>query len=144
MTELCNDAFVSAFEPTGRRLRYSTYLGGAAEDQGLGIAVSAAGQAHVTGRTDSRDFPTAHAVQPRFGGYIDAFAATLAASGRALAASTHLGGSGSERGNAITLDAVGNPYVAGRTDSMDFPTSNAVQRGRGGDFAGFVLELRGG
>ncbi|MBW0001832.1 MAG: SBBP repeat-containing protein [Verrucomicrobia bacterium] len=41
-------------------LVYSTYLGGSGGDAGQGIAVDLAGNAYVTGFTDSASFPTAH------------------------------------------------------------------------------------
>jgi hypothetical protein len=53
-----SDAFVSKLNPTGSALVYSTYLGGSKADQGGGIAVDSAGNAYVTGYTNSTDFPT--------------------------------------------------------------------------------------
>jgi hypothetical protein len=50
------DAFVTKLDTTGRRA-YSTYLGGSADDAGYGIAVDTNGNAYVTGRTTSTDFP---------------------------------------------------------------------------------------
>jgi hypothetical protein len=57
------DAFVTKLSPAGD-LIYSTYLGGAGEDRGMGIAIDLAGSAYVTGWTASSDFPTANALQP--------------------------------------------------------------------------------
>ena len=59
-------------------LDYSTYLGGSSFDEGLDIAVDAAGNAYVTGVTNSADFPTANALQGTLdGGSFDAFVAKL-------------------------------------------------------------------
>jgi len=50
----------------------------------------------------------------------------------ALAYSTYLGGSGSDAGIAIAVDAAGDAYVAGATSSTDFPvTSGAFQQTNG-------------
>jgi len=118
-------------------LAYSTYLGGRAsafggnaDDEGLGIAVDAAGNAYVTGRTLSTSFPTTPgAFQVTFGGgFFDAFVTKLNGDGSALVYSTYLGGSVDDRGNAIAVDAAGNAYVTGSTSSNNFPTtSGAVQ-----------------
>jgi len=62
------DAFVVKLSPAGNALAYATYLGGSGDDEGDGIAVDAAGAAYVTGFTYSTDFPTANALQPRYGG----------------------------------------------------------------------------
>src|SRR6185369_14839475 len=53
-----SDAFVAKFSPDGSSLVWSTYLGGAGDDVGTGIAVDAAGCAYVTGQTYSKNFPT--------------------------------------------------------------------------------------
>src|SRR3989441_149346 len=107
-------------------LAYSTYLGGTGFDEGFGIAVDSLGQAYVTGVSASLDFPmTAGAFQPRFaGGSLDAFVTKLNPTGVALAYSTYLGGTGDEEGFGIAVDATGNAYVTGLTNSnLDFPTT---------------------
>src|SRR5439155_2864250 len=84
-------------------LVYSTYLGGSGlifEERGEGIAVDGSGNAYVTGRTPSADFPTtAGAVQTSFGGGEDAFVTKLNATGTALVFSTYLGGRNDGMGN---------------------------------------------
>jgi hypothetical protein len=73
------DAFLTKLNPKGSGLAYSTYLGGTGYDQGYGIAVDSAGNAYVTGITESTDFPTtAGAIQTTFGGGTDAFVAKFA------------------------------------------------------------------
>src|SRR5262249_30732582 len=44
-----NDAFVAEIQDLGAGLVYSTYLGGALDDRGFGIAVDRLGNAYVTG-----------------------------------------------------------------------------------------------
>ena len=87
-------------------LVYSTYLGGSAFDQGVSIAVDSAGNAYVTGFTESFDFPTAGSLQANcgggFGGRRDVFVTKLNASGSALEYSTYLGGSGDDGGISIS------------------------------------------
>ena len=139
--EQCADAFVTKLSADGQRLRYSTFLGGNAEDQGLGIAVDRSGAAHVTGSTDSRAFRTRNPLQAAIGGGIDAYVATVGPTG-ALAASTFLGGSKAERANAIAVDARGRSHVAGRTLSANFPTAAPVQAANAGDYDVFVTMLR--
>lgn len=141
--ELCADAFVTKLSSRGRGLRYSTYLSGQADDQGLGIAVDATRSAVVTGLTSSRNFETLRPAQQTFGGYIDAFATRLQPDGRALVFSTFLGGTETERGTAVAADAAGNAYVTGSTLSDDFgTTAGVVQRGLRGDMDAFVTKLQ--
>src|SRR5207249_12098677 len=88
-------AFVTKLNPTGSGIVYSAYLGGSAEENGLGIAVDAAGNAYVTGLTGSRNFPTTPgAFQTTFAGVEDAFVTKLDPTGSALVYSTFLGGGG--------------------------------------------------
>ena len=120
-------------------LPYSTYLGGNGSDGGSGIAVDASGNAYVTGSTDSTNFPTLNPYQGYQGGG-DAFVTKLGASGSALVYSTYLGGNGSDGGSGKAVDASGNAYVTGSTDSTNFPTLNPYQGDQGGSDA-FVTKL---
>jgi len=127
------DAFVSKLNAAGSALTYSTYLGGWFGDEGHGIAVDGLGNAYVTGGTYSPDFPTAGPLQAAMAGYFyDAFVSKLNAAGSALTYSTYLGGSSSDWGEDIAVDGSGNAYVAGFTDSIDFPTAGPLQAANGG------------
>jgi len=133
-------------------LSYSTYLGGSGPDFGQAIAADSSGNAYVTGSTESTDFPTtANAFQHvnhGAGSGGNAFIAKLSADGSALIYSTYLGGSGSswggDAGLGIAINASGNAYVVGVTQSGDFPTVNALQRSKHGTTIStnaFVTEL---
>ena len=137
------DAFVTKLNATGTALVYSTFLGGSDEDLGFGIAVDSNGSAYVTGATASGNFPTTPgAFQTSFGGTFDAFVTKLNATGSALGYSTYLGSSGDDFGAGIAVDAAGNTYVTGATESADFPvTVGAFQPGFGGNFDAFVTKL---
>jgi uncharacterized protein (TIGR03437 family) len=135
-------AFVSKLNPAGTALVYSTYLGGADYDSGEGIAVNAAGEAYVVGRTLSKDFPTAMALQPSLGGDQDAFLAQLNAAGSALKFSTYLGGAGEDLAYGVALDAAGNVYVAGATES-DASFVQALQPRRGRDAVAMKISAAG-
>ena len=130
-------AFVAKIGAGGTALDYSSYLGGSGFDEVLGIAVDSAGNAYVTGETQSTDFPTVNAFQATnrdaagLGGP-SAFVTKINATGTALVYSTYLGGSGGgvisgDLGLAIAVDAAGDAYITGSTSSTDFPTVNAVQ-----------------
>ncbi|MFL6350276.1 MAG: SBBP repeat-containing protein [Bryobacteraceae bacterium] len=72
------DGFITKLCPVGT-LVYSSYLGGTAGDFSAGIAVDYAGDAYVTGRTASLNFPTKDAFQPAFQGVTDAFVTKISA-----------------------------------------------------------------
>ncbi|MGJ0428368.1 SBBP repeat-containing protein [Methylobacter sp.] len=135
------DAFVAKLTADGRSLRYSTYLGGNADDLGKSIAVDELGQAYLTGETNSVDFPTVNALQPSLGGGADAFVAKLTADGRVLRYSTYLGGSEFDLGEDIAVDEQGHSFVMGRTFSTNFPTKNPLQPTSGGNEDAFVVKL---
>jgi Bacterial Ig-like domain (group 3)/Beta-propeller repeat len=123
-------------------LIYSTYVGGSGVDEGTGIAVDSAGNAYVTGQTNSTDFPTKNPLQAAYGGgQLDAFVSKINPSGSALVYSTYLGGSGDDRGFGIAVDSVGNVYVTGLTYSTDFPTMNPLQPTNGGSGDAFVAKI---
>ena len=124
------DAFVTKLDLTGSALVYSTYVGGAGGDQGIGIAVDSTGAALIVGATSSDDFPTtADAIDRRLTPPStrtndfsrDAFVAKIDSSGTTLAYSTYLGGGGDDVGWSIAVDATNSAYVCGYTESADFP-----------------------
>jgi hypothetical protein len=137
------DAFVTELNATGSALVYSTYLGGSSSDYGNGITVDPWGDAYIIGITYSSDFPTTPgAVQTTFGGVFDAFVSKLNADGSALLYSTYLGGNNHDWGFGTALDASGNAYVTGCTDSSDFPTTpSAFQTTYGGQEDAYVSKL---
>jgi hypothetical protein len=137
------DAFVTKLNATGTALVYSTYLGGSGTDFGFGIAVDGAGNAYVTGATTSTDFPTTSgAFQRTLGGSWGAFVAKVNDMGTALVYSTYLGGSNYEEAHGIAVDAAGNAYVTGLTQSRNFPTTpGAFQRTMSGLESAFVAKI---
>jgi len=129
------DAFVTKINAVGSALIYSTYLGGSGDDSGLGIAVDGSGNAYVTGKTDSPNFPTSSPIQGTKGGALttsDAFVTKINAGGTAWSYSTYLGGNGNDAGWGIAVDGAGNAYVTGDTPSTDFPTASPIQGTNGG------------
>jgi hypothetical protein len=138
-------AFVAELNPTGSALLYSTYLGGNGGEYGSGIAVDSSGNAYVTGRTLSTNFPTtrgAFQASLRGPGATNAFVAKLNSTGSALAYSTYLGGSGYDAAASIAVDSSGNAYVTGVAASSDFPTATPLQASLGGTAGNaFVTEL---
>ena len=141
------DAFVTKIRPDGGAFLYSTYLGGNGGAQGNpeqanAIAVNSAGNAFVTGVTNSSNFPvTSGAFQTTFGGVQDAFIAKLTPTGSALVYSTYLGGISFDWANAIAVDSSGNAYIAGYTSSASFPTVAPVQASFRGLYDAFVSKL---
>lgn len=151
------DAFVAKMSSTGSLLLYSTYLGGNNfNDAAVAIAIDSAGAAHVTGITQSTDFPTTPtAFDTTCGGdgtctgdtATDAFVTKLTSDGSGLVFSTYLGGDGRQEGSSgIALDALGNVYITGHTTASNFPVLNPYQPTcpvtcGGGITSGFVTKL---
>ena len=121
-------------------LEYSTYLGGQAADGGRAVAVDGAGNAYVTGFTESADFPVDDARQPARSGPADAFVTKLDPNG-ALLWSTYVGGGGNDYGADIAVDAGGHAYLTGGTNSPDFPLAGPAQAALAGGHDSFALKL---
>ena len=96
---------------------YSTFFGGSSNDTINAVAADAHGNAYLVGRTNSPNFPVINPIQQAFGGQTDAFLAKLNPTGQVLVYSTYLGGSQSDVGLGVAVDAVGQAYVAGSTYS---------------------------
>jgi hypothetical protein len=147
--------FVTKVSADGASLSYSTYLGGSGFDQPASIAVDSLKEAHVAGTTTSQNFPVINAYQNAalanqgglYGNY--GFVSKFAADGSSLIYSTYLEGNTTVAQNcgspcwpspysavsAVALDANDNAYVAGTTNTSNFPatsgaylTSNSTQQ----------------
>jgi hypothetical protein len=138
------DAFVAKLNPAGNALLYSTYLGGSGADSGYAIAVDASGSAYLIGDTTSTNLPvTAGTYQSALAGAQDVFLAKLSPAGNAVSWLTYYGGSGTDHGAALKLDATGAVVFGGATYSQDLPTHLAFQANSGGGQDGFVGRLSG-
>jgi len=133
------DVFVTRLDTnlaSSSGLIYSTYLGGKYYEYGRIIAVDNDRNVYVTGYTASDDFPTRNPYQGEYGGgYYDAFVTRLDTNLNgdfSLIYSTYLGGSSLDRAVSISSDSRKNAYVAGITESINFPTLSPCQRHYGG------------
>ena len=150
-------AFVSKFDPTGTTLLYSSYFGGSKDDYGTSIAADSSGNAYVTGRANSPDFPVQNGFQtslanPSGNAFVARFDTTQTGTA-SLVYSTYLGGGGnssyaysSDSGNGIATDQSGNAYVTGLTtsdtSSAAFPTTvNALQSSLGSIYGNAFLTV---
>ena len=132
----CSVAFITKLSPSGS-VAWSTYLGGTGPDDAHTIAVDSVGNVWVAGQTVSPNFPTtANAISRTFGGEIDlgplrfgdAFVSKLDPTGSLLLYSTYLGGSQADEASGIAVDSSGAAYVAGGTQSNNFPITPGAYR----------------
>lgn len=117
-------------------LVYSGLLGGSGNDVGWSVAVDSGGNTVVVGTTLSLNFPVTNALYTNFSGNPtfppnapprDVFVAKIDPSGTNLIFSTFLGGTQDDAAYAVALDSADNIYLAGQTDSTNFPvTLNAL------------------
>lgn len=113
------DAFVAKFNSTGTSLLWGTFYGGANLEWARGISLDALDNVYIVGYTASpTQIATAGAYQTIFAGGQDAFVAKFNPTGTSLIWGTYYGGTGTENGDAITLDAAGNIYITGSTASL--------------------------
>ncbi|MGX5820431.1 DUF7948 domain-containing protein [Chitinophaga lutea] len=157
------DMAITKFNATGSRIIYSTYIGGAGEEQPHSLFVDGQGNLVISGRTNSSNFPTLTRVGP--GGAYDITITKLNANGTALIGSMRIGGSandgcnirgektggidrllrnyGDDARSEVVVDGAGNIYVASSTQSGDFPVTGGVFQGTfgGGGQDGVVMKI---
>jgi hypothetical protein len=139
---LGNDIFVTKLDASGSALVWSTYLGGEGDEEGLAIAVSAAGDVYVAGSTKSVLFPPtggSKVAGPRHGNESDVFALRIAPDGKSLLYARDVRTLIDEVAQSIAVDAAGNLYVVGFCTSQDFPTMLPVQAPRNSGLDAFTL-----
>ncbi|MFY9573293.1 MAG: SBBP repeat-containing protein [Blastocatellia bacterium] len=148
-----SDAFVVKLSPDNNVppmliFAYSSLIGGSGAEDSVSVAADSAGSAYISGRTSSLDYPIAGPIQPVYGGGdTDAFVSKLALDGKTLVYSSLLGGSAAENlvgRSGISVDSLGNAYVVGDTQSINFPAKNALRAAKTGaaaTFDGFVAKV---
>ena len=135
------DGFVTKLNGALTSFVQSTYLGGNSTE-GVHSLVCAGGNVYATGYTLSTDFPgTAGGAQPAIGGEMDAFASKLSSDLKQILQSTYVGGNGVDNAFSVAYYG-GNLYLAGNTDSINFPgTAEGAQPTAGGNGDGFAALL---
>ena len=145
-----DDLFVAKLDPSGSRLLYCTYLGGAStEVSGNNLVVDETGCVIFAATTASADFPTTENAFDRgynggsgFHGQGDAVLVRLDPTGSKLEFSSYLGGSGEDSASSVAIDRKGCVWVAGDTNSSDFPiTGDARQKELRGGVDGYIARL---
>ena len=146
-TEGVGDAFVTELNPSvqgSAQLVYSTYLGGALNDQGVGIAVDSKGRITVAGQTNSVAFPTTGSAfqkvndgsSPSDKGFIARLDPSQSGS-KSLIYSTYLGGSLSDDLSGLAMDPTGVIVaVAGTVVSHNTPVTPSAFQGTFGGVGG--------
>lgn len=138
------DVFVTRFSPDGSAVVASTLLGGLGYDEPSRLARGADGSIYLTGNTDSPNYPATLGAfdQTQNGFYDEAFVTRLTPALDGLVYSTYLGGENNDLGWGIAVDAAGNAYVAGQTNSTAFPTTlGAYDSANAGHFDAFVTKI---
>ena len=123
-----NDVFVAKVRADGEGLVYSGFIGGDADDRGIGIEVLPDGTAIIAGSTDSTEttFPVFGGPDLSHNGADDTFLTTVRPDGTGLVSSGFVGGAGFDIAEDVSVDRDGNAYIIGSTNSdhITFPVLN--------------------
>lgn len=143
------DMFAARLTSGGASLVWSTFLGGAHDDECRALGMDGSGDLYVAGWTaripgePGPDFPTtAGAYDTTYAGDRDAALARLSADGSALVYGTFLGGADKDQANSLFVAGDGTAWVVGDTASSAFPTTpGAFQTAYGGVRDVFVTKV---
>ena len=136
------DMFVAKLNAGATSVSWATFLGGSDWDDAMKVSVDGSGNVYVNGSTASTDFPVSNAIQPAFGGNVDAAAVKIDSAG-ALVWSTYLGGNDDDESYSSALDGSGNFSIVGLTATTAFPgtSGSAIQSTYGGGYDAWVAKI---
>jgi len=120
------DGYIAKVSADGTGFVYRGYIGGNGDDGAGGVAVDAAGSAYVVGFTTSTNLATNPGLNNAYGGGTgDGYVVKVSPSGSSLVYGGYIGGTGQETAFSVAIDAGGNAYVVGLTDTADgsFPVT---------------------
>ena len=147
-----SNAFITKFDPTGTGLIYSTFIGEGA--QGHAISLDSYGAAYVAGQVERPSIPlTPDSFDATFNGIYDGFLVKINSLGNAVDYGTYFGGSGTDceiggdnRESDIATDNSGYAFIAGGTNSANFPITDISfdDTYNGGTSDGFAIKLATG
>jgi hypothetical protein len=142
---------LTKLDNSGSSLIFSSVIGGSAQDYVARIAIDSVGNSFLTGYTISSDFPVTPGAHDDLGKMQNQwfindkiFAMKVNATGTSLIYSAVIGGSSGDDATGLAVDSSGNAYIAGKTTSVDFPTTSGAYQPNAGSsnpLKGFVLEL---
>ncbi len=137
----CSFAFVTKFNPTASGLTYSTFLGANNNATPESIALDANNDAYVLASSSSSSFAEVNGIEA-YDSQDDVMLVEIDPDGSSQLFATYIGGSGDDEPSGIAVDADGNMYVAGSTDSDDLPTTQgAFQTVTGGNTDAFIAKI---
>jgi hypothetical protein len=139
------DMFILSLSGSNGSLLHSTYVGGSGAESAFSMDFDSEGNVWATGITDSGDFPMSpSSLYPKHNGSLDAVLFQLSKNGTTLMYSTFFGGTDADYGYGVLVDSLDDVWLAGTTDSIDFPaTPNAYENTTSGGSDIYLLRLAG-
>jgi hypothetical protein len=159
---VASHAFLTKIDPTGTALVYSARMGGNSHDRGTSLAIDAAGNAYVGGKTTTYSFPQPGTAWPQVVALYECllntpelgFLAKFSADGTRLLWAGLLPAAGSELDDcvlnggeapvSIALDAAGNVLATGFSVPSNRPTTLSRNAMQPSDGEGFFAQVDGG
>lgn len=121
------EIFISKFDSSASTLIYSTFLGGSSTERYPSLNLDSLGNALVCGLTSSNDFiTTPNSFKSYNYGNTDVFLSKINPNGDSLIFSTYLGGNNASEQISYTVKNNGEPIIAGRVNSADFPLTSGI------------------
>ncbi|MCX6155627.1 MAG: choice-of-anchor D domain-containing protein [Candidatus Kapabacteria bacterium] len=118
-----SDCFVAKLNAALSSIIFATAVGGTGDDIGYAIDIDDTGDAYITGKTTSSNYPVKNAAIGTLGGGYDGFVTKVKADGTDILYSSYLGGKANDFGASIAVNQANEAYIAGTTLSDNFPVT---------------------